>query len=50
VAGVNPEHFKIIDDKLYLNWDTKGSEQFAAQAEKNIMQADDHWATLRAQQ
>jgi len=46
VAGVNPEAFKIIDGKLYLNWNQKFSNKFAEKADDNIEKADDNWAKL----
>lgn len=46
VAGGNPEAFKIIDGKLYLNRNQKISNKFAEKADDNIEKADDNWAKL----
>lgn len=46
VASVNPKSFKIIDGKLYLNWDTESADKFEANAEENIRKADQNWEKL----
>jgi hypothetical protein len=38
--------FKIIDGKLYLNWDAKGGKEFEAEASANIQKADAAWQAL----
>jgi hypothetical protein len=43
---VNPEAFKIIDGKLYLNWSKKGAAQFAEKADQAIRMGDENWAKL----
>lgn len=40
---MNPKVFKIIDSKLYLNWDEDGAAEFEAEAADNIKKADDSW-------
>ena len=40
---INPEAFKIIDGKLYLYYDNKYGNEFAARGEKNIKKADENW-------
>ena len=46
VAGVNPEVFKIIDGKLYLNWDKKSGNKFVENGDDAIKKADENWAKL----
>ena len=46
VAGVDPEAFKIIDGKLYLNWSMEISNKFAEKADENIEKADESWVKL----
>jgi hypothetical protein len=46
VAGVNPEAFKIIDGKLYLNWSVDSADAFEANASENIQKADENWEKL----
>jgi hypothetical protein len=43
---VNPEAFKIIDDKLYLNWSQESADEFETNAVNNIKSADDNWNKL----
>ena len=43
---MDPKAFKIIDGKLYLNWDKEGAEQFAANADIVVKKADDNWRKL----
>jgi len=43
---VDPKAFKIIDGKLYLNWDKAGAEQFAAKADIVVKKADHNWRKL----
>lgn len=47
VVGANPEAFKIVDGKLYLNWDTESANVFAAAAATNIKKADESWRKLK---
>jgi hypothetical protein len=46
VVGVNPEAFKIIDGKLYLNWDKKSGDILVEKGDKAIKKADENWAKL----
>jgi YHS domain-containing protein len=46
VVGVNPEAFKIIDGKLYLNWSLEVSNKFAKNSDESIKKADENWAKL----
>lgn len=46
VAGVNPEAFKIIDGKLYLNFNNESATKFEADAAENINKADESWDKL----
>jgi hypothetical protein len=46
VVGVNPEAFKIIDEKLYLNWDKKSGDTFVEKGDEAIKKADANWAKL----
>ena len=43
---MNPKVFKIIDEKLYLNWSVDSSEAFEADASENIQKADESWKKL----
>ncbi|RJQ62356.1 MAG: YHS domain-containing protein [Desulfobacteraceae bacterium] len=45
-AGVDPETFRIIDGKLYLNWDAEAADRFEARAAENIKIADLNWEKL----
>ena len=45
-AGVDPRAFKIVDGKLYLNWNKDSAELFEAGAGDYIQQADRHWEQL----
>ena len=40
---MNPEAFKIIDGKLYLNWSEASADDFEANAASNIKTADQNW-------
>jgi len=43
---VNPEAFKIIDGKLYLNWSPESADEFETNAVNNIRSADENWNML----
>ncbi len=45
-AGVNPEAWKIIDGELFLHWDKKGGDDFAAKANAEVKKADQNWSKL----
>ncbi len=49
VAGVNPEAFKIIDEKLYLSWSKKGAAQFAEKADEAVKKGNENWAKINKQ-
>ena len=43
---MNPDVFKIIDGKLYLNWSKESADEFETNAVINIKSADDNWDKL----
>jgi hypothetical protein len=43
---VDPEAFKIIEGKLYLNFNMKAAEQFVARADEAVAAADENWDKL----
>jgi len=43
---VDPEAFKIIDGKLYLNWNIDSADQFESEADENIQKADANWEAV----
>ncbi len=47
-VNIDPEAFKIIDGKLYLIYDKKHAEGFAAQAEDAVAKADGNWPKVAA--
>ncbi|MBB4278935.1 YHS domain-containing (seleno)protein [Rhizobium mongolense] len=47
-VNIDPEAFKIIDGKLYLIYDKKHAEVFAAHAEDAVAKADDNWPKVAA--
>lgn len=47
MRDVDPEAWVIVGDRLYLNWNKKGRNEFAADPEPRIEQADAHWQELR---
>ena len=46
--NVDPEAFKIIDGKLYLIYDVRNADDFAAHADDNIPKADANWPKVAA--
>jgi hypothetical protein len=46
VADVDPEAFKIIEGKLYLNWNMEVSNLFSKKGEDAIKKADESWTNL----
>jgi hypothetical protein len=44
LVGVDPEAFKIIDGKLYLNYNHSTQVEFEASAAANIQKANMNWA------
>jgi YHS domain-containing protein len=49
IFNVNPEAFKIIDGKLYLYYNQKFGNEFAAKVGKNIKKADENWMKVNRQ-
>lgn len=47
-VNIDPEAFKIIDGKLYLIYDKKHAEGFAAHAEDEVAKADGNWPKVAA--
>jgi YHS domain-containing protein len=47
LASADPEAWKIVDEKLYLNYDKDIQRQWEAQEASYIRQADVHWPTLK---
>ena len=47
-ASIKPELFTIVDDKLYLNYNTKINDQWQSNKEEFIQQADANWPVLLA--
>lgn len=47
--NVDPEAFKIVDGKLYLMYDKKDAEDFAAHPADTVAQADAKWPKVAAQ-
>jgi hypothetical protein len=45
-AGVNPEAWKIINNKLFLSWDTEGADEFQKNSEEYIRNAHKYWIEL----
>jgi hypothetical protein len=45
-AGVNPEAWKIINNKLFLSWDKEGAEKFQKNADELIGEANKKWMEL----
>ena len=43
---MNPEAFKVIDGKLYLNFSKNAADDFNAKAEQAIKMADENWQKL----
>lgn len=46
VASVNPEAFKILEGKLYLNYSAESANNFEAHAADHIKSADLNWKKL----
>lgn len=43
LAGIDPEQFTIVDDKLYLNYSAKIQKQWLADRDAFIEKADTNW-------
>jgi hypothetical protein len=46
VAGVDPQAFKIVNGKLYLNWSKEIADKFSDDASKNIIIGDENWVKI----
>ena len=47
-ASIKPELFTIVDGKLYLNYNQSVNEEWSANRQNFIVQADKNWPTLLA--
>jgi len=47
-ATIDPEAWKIVDGKLYLNYSKSVQSQWAADIPGNIAKADQNWPAIRA--
>ncbi len=47
-AKIDPDAWKIVDDKLYLNYSTGVQRRWAGDIPGNIAKADANWPDLRA--
>lgn len=45
-AGIDPKSWKIVDDKLYLNYSKKIQAKWEKDVPGNIQAADGHWPKL----
>ncbi|MEM7479986.1 MAG: YHS domain-containing (seleno)protein [Acidobacteriota bacterium] len=45
-ASIDPEAWRIVDDKLYLNYNAKIQAQWEEDQAANIEKADEHWPRL----
>lgn len=45
-AGIDPHSFKIVDDRLFLNYNAKIHEKWEADLKGLIAKADEHWKKL----
>jgi YHS domain-containing protein len=48
-AKVDPTSWKVIDHKLYLNYNHKINQRWANQLSKNIKKGDQHWLNLKGE-
>jgi hypothetical protein len=46
VAGIDPQSFKIVDGKLYLNWSNEIADKFGHDAAENIKKGDENWVKM----
>ena len=49
VASVDPEAWKIVDNKLYLSYSKASSDRWAKNATKSIKKADQQWEKIQRQ-
>jgi YHS domain-containing protein len=47
-ADIDPNAWRIVDGKLYLNYSTRVQRTWEQDVEGNISRADAHWPKLRA--
>ena len=45
-AGIDPSQFSVVDDKLYLNYNTNIQQKWLDERDKRIEMADELWPTL----
>jgi YHS domain-containing protein len=45
-AGIDPDAWKIVEGKLYLNYSTKVQAQWAENIPDNIAKAEEHWPKI----
>jgi YHS domain-containing protein len=45
--AANPKAFKIIDGKLYLYYNQKFGNEFAAKGDKTVKKADENWMKMK---
>jgi YHS domain-containing protein len=45
-AGIEPEFFTIVNDKLYLNYDRKVNTKWLANRDNYIVDADKNWPSV----
>ncbi|MEM9209568.1 MAG: YHS domain-containing (seleno)protein, partial [Pseudomonadota bacterium] len=43
LAAGDPEHWEIVDGRLFVNYNRKIQERWAADRDAFIVQADDNW-------
>ena len=49
-AAIDPTAWKIVDDKLYLNYNAQVQQRWAKEERANIAQAEKNWPSLQVQQ
>ena len=47
-AGIDPDQFTIINDKLYLNYNKKINQKWLADRDQYILDADMYWPNILA--
>ena len=45
-AGIDPEAFRIVDERLYLNYSKKVQQDWEQDIPGNIAEADKHWPKI----
>jgi hypothetical protein len=46
-ADGDPEAWKVVDGKLYLNYNQKAKDAWEMEMEKNIKQGDQNWIEFK---